>query len=101
MLSERYISFNKIRSYFGILFGAIGGDISRNLEEKIDLNVGALDDNTSSVQENTEAVEVLTQRLINAPASFTIPALATLGGGGGATLAGQEKSTGNSRKYLN
>ena len=89
---------NVLPAILGIAGGIFGKIFDRN-DRKLDLNVDSLEKNTDAVRENTRAVEELSQRLINAPSSFTIPSLGFIGGGGGG-MSRQASLTGISRKYL-
>lgn len=84
----------------GSILGGLFGSFFNDQDEGLDLQVEALEDNTNAVNNNTRAVEEMTKRLINAPSTFTIPALAGLGGGGGTSLSGQARLSGTNRKYL-
>jgi len=84
-----------------ILGSLLGGLVGPHLfkDEELDLNVDALEDNTNAVNNNTRAIEELTERLIKAPSTFTLPALAGIGGGGG-TLSSDSRLSGTRKKYL-
>jgi TP901 family phage tail tape measure protein len=82
----------------GSILGGVAGSALSGAEKKLDLAVDKLEENTDATKENTKVMEQLSERLINAPSWFTIPALATYGGGGG--FSGSAGRTGNTRRYL-